>query len=535
MGEMVERNQPYKAVQRTLLAQKRLDHDEAREWAVPLQATYERVLDLHRRDWNGIWFRIVRNFFWSATAGEFDVVIGNPPWVRWSKLPELYRERVKPTCEQYDIFSSTKRHGGNELDISAMISYTVSDKWLKDGGQLAFLVTQTLFQSPSSEGFRRFRIDKTHSLVPKSVDDLKALKPFPDAANKTAIFVAEKSSRARPAYPLEYNVWSASPGETKSISPLLTAAEVLAKVDIDSQEASPVGGSGSPWSVLPKGDFALMQHFVGASTWIQGRKGITADINGLYFVEVISRHQSNGLVQVETRPEAGRTDIGPKQRFWVEPDLLYPLAKGASDFSACHWHPAHELKVFVPNRGITRGEYAAAEAAVAALPRTERYFATYRALLEGRSTYRLQMAPQGAPYYAVYNSGDYTFAPFKVVWAEQKDFCAVVIGVGIGADGQPKVLVPEHKLFFVAFEHEDEAMFLCGLLNTEPVRRYVESHIVKTQRGNVFKHLRLPPYDATDGSHRRLVKLVRSAHHIGDALQRGSVLHQVSTLGATLL
>ena len=36
--------------------------------------------------WNGIWFRKVRNFFCSATAGEFDLIIGVPPWVRWSKV-----------------------------------------------------------------------------------------------------------------------------------------------------------------------------------------------------------------------------------------------------------------------------------------------------------------------------------------------------------------------------------------------------------------------------------------------------------------
>ncbi|WP_198265529.1 Eco57I restriction-modification methylase domain-containing protein [sulfur-oxidizing endosymbiont of Gigantopelta aegis] len=76
-----------------------------KEWRSPLKHTYEKILDLHERNWNGIWFRIVRNFFWSAIAGKFDVVVGNPPWVRWSKLPELYRERIKPTCDHYGIFS----------------------------------------------------------------------------------------------------------------------------------------------------------------------------------------------------------------------------------------------------------------------------------------------------------------------------------------------------------------------------------------------------------------------------------------------
>ena len=44
-------------------------------------------------------------------------------------------------------------------------------------------------------------------------------------------------------------------------------------------------------------------------------------------------------VQIETRPEAGRTNIGPKRRFWVEHNLLYPVIKGASDLKACQYKP----------------------------------------------------------------------------------------------------------------------------------------------------------------------------------------------------
>jgi hypothetical protein len=148
----------------------------------------------------------VRNFFWSATAGEFDLIVGNPPWVRWSKLPDTYRERAKPTCEQYDIFSETPHHGGNELDISGMITYTTADKWLKKNGSLVFVITQTHFQTPSSQGFRRFRINASYRLVPVSVDDLKALKPFPGVANKTSVAVFRKSTTA-PKYPVPYRVW----------------------------------------------------------------------------------------------------------------------------------------------------------------------------------------------------------------------------------------------------------------------------------------------------------------------------------------
>lgn len=408
MGESVAAGLDFTACSSRLVASAGVTGSELSEWAPPLQSTYEQVLALHKRNWNGIWFRIVRNFFWSATAGQFDLIVGNPPWVRWSKLPPEYRERAKPTCEQYDIFSDTPHHGGNELDISGMITYTTADKWLKSGGVLAFVITQTHFQSPSSQGFRRFRIDKASRLVPLGVDDLKALKPFPDAANKTSIARFQKTS-AVPKYPVPYSVWSAAPGATRAIPPTLSRSDVMKRVTIDNYEATPVGGEGSPWAVLPTGRFAKLQALTGKSTWVQGRKGITADLNGVYFVATGATNAKQGLVEIATRPESGKTDIGPARTFWIEPELLHPLLKGASDFGPCYIAPKNVLFALVPNDGITQDAYDRAQARLdAQLPKTKAYFKAYEKWLRARSTLTTRMP--GAPFFAVYNVGAYVCA-----------------------------------------------------------------------------------------------------------------------------
>jgi hypothetical protein len=97
MAEAVESDLEYPNAEEGLLAAGLVNTEEITTWRTPLKHTYAQVLALHRKQWNGIWFRVVRNFFWSATAGQFDCIVGNPPWVRWSKLPDTYRERVKPT------------------------------------------------------------------------------------------------------------------------------------------------------------------------------------------------------------------------------------------------------------------------------------------------------------------------------------------------------------------------------------------------------------------------------------------------------
>ena len=246
MSEYVEQIMETAQMLNNLVAYHMVSNEEKETWGDLLSTTYSHVLDLHRRNWNGIWFRIVRNYFWSATTGEFDVVVGNPPWVRWSKLPELYRSRVTPTCRRYDIFSNTPFYGGNELDISGLITYTVSDKWLKTGGQLIFLLTQTHFQSASSEGFRRFCIDGQNYLTPIEVEDLKELKPFSGAANKTVIFVAQKGEN-RPTFPINYTIWKSIYGLSKIIPEYATKQDVLNRTVREENEANPVQDSSSPW------------------------------------------------------------------------------------------------------------------------------------------------------------------------------------------------------------------------------------------------------------------------------------------------
>jgi len=333
MGESVEENKEFAEVSQELVAAGCASQDESARWSKALKYTYDQILNLHRSNWNGIWFRVVRNFFWSATAGHFDFVAGNPPWVRWSKLPATYRERVKPTCEQYGIFSATKRHGGNELDISAMITYTTADKWLKQGGKLGFVITGTLFKNPSSAGFRNFRINDSEYISPQIVDDLKALKPFSDAANHTTVAVFKKTQTSG-SYPIPYRIWKAALGHTRAIPHQLEFADVRRRIDVDEYEAAPVGDVGSPWAVLPVGRYHTLKVLSGQCQWTNGRKGITVDLNGVYFVPIVGNNGT--LVSIRSRPEAGKKDIGPAKTSWIEPDLLYPLIKGAADFEACY-------------------------------------------------------------------------------------------------------------------------------------------------------------------------------------------------------
>ncbi|GAB3452499.1 Eco57I restriction-modification methylase domain-containing protein [Insolitispirillum peregrinum] len=543
MGEDVERDFDFTRAEAQLLAAGLINKAEATEWREPLQYTYDQILKLHRQQWNGIWFRVVRNFFWSATAGHFDQIVGNPPWVRWSKLPNAYRERVKPTCEQYGIFSKNKRHGGNELDISAMITYTTADKWLKPEGRLAFVITGTIFKNPSSAGFRDFRLNPaapdTLHLSPVSVDDLKDLKPFDDASNHTVVAVFDKT-QAPGTYPVPYRLWSNAPGTTKTIPARLDLPGVKARITVATREAAPVDGAGSPWAVLSEGRFADLHALSGTCDWITGRKGITTDLNGVYFVPVVNTN--NNTVQIRSRPEAGKKALGPAKTAWIEPDLLYPLIKGAGDFEACYLRlnaptlPRDRLYALVPNTGIASTDYAVAEAAMNSVKqaKSKAWFSGFKKLLSERSTYQRQM--KGAPFFAIYNVGDYTFQPWKVIWPEMASrFYAAVAGSAMVPVVGERPYVPDHKVYFAGFDDKASAYFLCGLLNSPIAREWVESHNVSIQIGDVFKHMRLPQYNPNDKLHNALSDQVEKAHSEHNATRRKKLVEKIETSANTIL
>jgi len=218
------------------------------------------------------------------------------------------------------------------------------------------------------------------------------------------------------------------------------------------------------------------------------------------------------------------------------------LVKGAGDFEACYLRldnpkrSDEDLYTFVPNRGIGNTDYVFSEAAMngKGLAKTKAWFSGYKTLLNDRSTYRRQM--QGAPFYAVYNVGDYTFQPWKVVWPEMSSrFYAAVAGSAMVPVAGKRPYVPDHKVYFAGFDKQEPACFLCGLLNTPMVREWVESHIVSIQVGNVFKHMRLPEYDAANKHHAALATLVKNAHGEHDEAKRATLVSKIESDGESIL
>lgn len=53
----------------------------------------EELVNLHKNQWDGIWIRILTNFMLIARLHKHDLIVGNPPWVKWEHLPAAYTRK----------------------------------------------------------------------------------------------------------------------------------------------------------------------------------------------------------------------------------------------------------------------------------------------------------------------------------------------------------------------------------------------------------------------------------------------------------
>lgn len=450
---------------------------------------------------------------WAAQTGtalgelrsRFDLLVGNPPWIAWDHLPESYRRATLPLWRHYGLFSlrgSAGRHGGAKKDLAMLLLYAAADRYLRDGGRAAMIVSQTLLHTHGAgDGFRRFRLGPEGCPVAVlRVDDLSRLRPFPEAINCTATLLLEKG---RPtAYPVPYVRWLPGEAPGRRGGPNSPRTEYLAE-PIDAAR------SGSPWFVRPRNLRTPLSALVGDSDYTARLGANSAGANGVYWVELLGGAAGGG-VRIRNRAGAGRRRV-EQVECTVEPDLLFPLLRWG-DLGRYDARPsAHILlpqdlaaRTGLPD-DVMRTRY----------PKTFGYFARFESVLRGRAAYRRYQ--ENRPFYSMYNVGSYTLSDAKVVWRrmDKRLTAAVVEPIDHPLLGR-RPPIPQETCVLIDCATTDEAHYLCALLNSAIVGFLVGAHSVVGGKGfgtpAILKFIKLRHFDPGCDVHRRLAAASRTTH-----------------------
>ena len=188
--------------------------DRCRDEGLPVTAEsihtnlYRELVRLDKANKNGVWARLIKNAFAPLFTGTVDYVVGNPPWINWESLPSDYREGTIGLWDKYRLRERATpgaRLGNVKKELSALFVYVCIDNYLRSGGTLGFVITQSVFKTGANEGFRRFSCGNDVDFRVQSVSDLSLFLPFENAINRTAVVLATKGEKTK--YPIPYHLW----------------------------------------------------------------------------------------------------------------------------------------------------------------------------------------------------------------------------------------------------------------------------------------------------------------------------------------
>jgi len=480
---------------------------------------YEKLLNLERQGINGIWARIIKNAFAPLFVGEFDYIAGNPPWVNWESLPEQYRLETKPLWISYGLFP----HGGMDTilgkgkkDISMIMTYVAIDKYLKINGKLGFLITQSVFKTAGAgQGFRRFLLKDNKPIQVLYVDDMVELKPFEGVGNRTSIVILKKGRKTN--YPVSYNYWIKKV-KGVGIKDDLRLEEVTQIATYKKFYAEPVNKDDptSAWITGNLRAIKAVQKVLGPSDYVAHAGVYSGGANAVYWVEIVGE-RPDGLVIISNITEGAKKEV-EKIQTAIEPDLLYPLLRGR-DIERWKAEPsAYIIMAQDPKkrRGIDEDEMKIK------YPKTYLYLKRFESVLKERAAFRRYFTRKDksgkifetGPFYSMFDVGDYTFAPYKVVWP---NIGSEIVSAVVATKERTPTL-PQHIITLIACESIEEAHYICALMNSSIINFGLRAYSMKGGKSfgdpHVLRNIFIPKFDPKNKFHLYLVDLSKEAHEV---------------------
>jgi hypothetical protein len=389
----------------------------------------------------------------AGDAGGFDLVVGNPPWVRLHNIPRAERARLRrdflvyrtAAWENGAAYAQAGRGFAAQIDLSALFIER-SLRLLRRGGTLALLVPAKLWRSLAGGGVRHLLA--TEAVVLRVEDWSDSTSPF-DAAVYPSLLVArrcdELASRPNDAVRLVIHRPRAS----------LPCTIPAARLALDETR-------GSPWLLVP-GDvresfdrLVALGTPLGASALGRPHLGVKCGCNSAFVVDLAAESEEIAHVVANGR------------RGCIERALLRPLLRGETLGAWRAAAPAERLL----------WTHAADGAPLERLPsHAERWLAPWRRRLAARTDARGKR-----PWWMLFRTEAADASRPRVVWA---DFGRSTRAAVLEA-GDP--CIPLNSCYVVPVATLDDACALAALLNSSLASAWLDV-LAEPARGHYRRYL----------------------------------------------
>ena len=480
-----------------------------------------QFVDLERKDWNGIWARIVTNFLTTANIGRFDIIAGNPPWVDWKNLPAGYREKITSLCISRELFSGDGITGGINLNICALISNVAAQNWLANKGILAFLMPQTILFQKTYDGYRKLIQDNGNELFfQKFVDWTKAGHPFFPVQHKFfTYYIGHTEKNYSTGIPVEI-----MQKDRNAQLSNFSAVEEFAKIEkifkISKTLMIHASTESTSFSYANNSDeLESFQRLAGHPDYVC-RQGVEFYPQEVFLFEYDPQlPTTSGCVGVSIFQTKKSKYKVPRQSYLLEKKFLHPIVRG-KEVSKFHIELSGLLVPFTYTSNDMRAPIPFAQLRKQS-SRLANYLFGLKGILDNQTPYNQKIIgdKNNTEFYAIARVGTYSFAKHFVVLRDNTKWGAAVVSTLKTPWGENKMPVFQKHAVTISqdlsgrYISENEAHFICGILNSNVVEKY----ILQTSDSRSFKiriPVVIPLFNPNDKTHKGISMLSLNAHNL---------------------
>ena len=440
-------------------------------------------------------FSFAAHFSDVAAGRGFDIVIGNPPWVRVHNIEGSAREHLRREFSVYRNaawetgaqIAGAGRGFAAQIDMSALFVER-SCQLLRPAGVVALLLPAKLWQSLAGAGLRRLLFDTTEIL---SLEDFGDTNSQFDAAVYPSLLVARRAARTHQHQEIPLRLGIRSPFGATQWSALPK------RLAFDSTP-------GSPWLVMPPRARTAFDRVIDAGVPFHQTRF------GRPLLGVKTGHNRAYIVRLDSLDGATAHVTGDGRAGIIEREMLRPLIRGET---LDKWRSTQSREHIVwthDARGQPRRELP---------PLARRWLAHSHDVLGARSDLHGRF-----PWWTIFRTESARFDRPRVVWA---DFGLTPRAMVIES-GTP--LVALNTCYVAHCEDSDDAFALSAILNSQLATAWLNA-LAEPARGGYRRYLgwtvSLFPIPRDWPRTRKLLAPIGRRATEGDIPRDDEVLHEV--------